>query len=187
MSDSGEPKHWPFELFDPATFKPPIRKVSRVFLHCSAWDGKAVGQKLAETINEWHLANGWSGVGYHFLIDHLGNVCTGRPLEETPAAQLGKDGKGNVSTIAIMTNGLWDFTEEALKSTQVLCTAIDIAYTLLSKPVTFHGHCEIDPKPCPVYNYPQLLGLDIAGTLHVDNMWTPAEISVMAKDKAAAR
>lgn len=137
----------------------------RVFLHCSAWNGQALGQELAKTINEWHLANGWSGIGYHFVIDHMGGVCTGRSLEETPAAQLGKNGDGNKNTIAIMTNGLWKFTEAALQSTYMLCMAINGAYKIANKPVTFHGHREIDPKPCPVYAYQKLLGLDEQGNM----------------------
>lgn len=185
MSDSGPPAYWPFTLFDPASFHVPQRKVTKVFLHCSAWDGKAVGQKLAETINEWHVSNGWTGIGYHFVVDHLGNICTGRPLEDTPAAQLGPDRKGNIGTIAIMTNGLWDFTADALRSTYVLCQAIDEAYKLANKAVTFHGHCELDNKPCPVYDYQALLGL-------VDNHFnacTPhsaEDVATLAREKAAS-
>lgn len=177
MSNSGAPSHWPFDIFDPSTFKMPERKVTKVFLHCSAWNGKAIGQQLAETINDWHLANGWAGIGYHFVIDHAGTVCTGRPLTETPAAQLGPDRKGNVGTIAIMTNGLWEFTEATLQSTYMLCKAIDDAYKLANKPVTFHGHCEIDPKPCPVYDYGNLLGLDVHGNFAIRNPVDPKLIA----------
>jgi len=186
MSDSGTPAHWPFVMFDPPSFKVPQRKVTRVFLHCSAWDGKVIGQQLAETINAWHLANGWRGVGYHFLVDNVGGICTGRPLEEQPAAQLGPDQRGNIATIAIMTNGLWDFQEAALASTYMLCKAIDDAYKLANTPVTFHGHCEIDPKPCPVYDYQALLGL-VDGKLNGCTPHTAADVATLAREKAAAQ
>ncbi len=185
MSDSGPPRHWPFVMFDPVTFRCPERKVERVFLHCSAWDGKVVGHQLAETINSWHLANGWSGIGYHFVVDHLGGVCTARSLEEIPAAQLGPNRNGNTGTIAIMTNGLWDFTADALRSTYVLCKAIDEAYKLMNKPVTFHGHKEIDPKPCPVYDYKALLGLDESGHLDATTPASADDVAQWALEDAA--
>lgn len=178
MVDSGPPAHWPFVLFDPPTFKKPQRKVTRVFLHCSAWDNAAFnGTALVEEINRWHIAQGWRGVGYHFLIDKQGHVATGRPLEETPAAQLGPDKMGNVATIAIMTQGLWHFTEASLKTLTVLCKAIDDEYTLNRETVTFHGHCEIDPKPCPVFDYKGLLGLDMLGHLFSNPCVSPAEVA----------
>lgn len=194
MSDSGEPAHWPFVMFDPPSFKCPQRAVTRVFLHCSAWNGKVVGQQLAETINEWHKANGWTGVGYHFLVDHVGGVCTGRDIETTPAAQLGEVPlvtpdmvhKGNVATIAIMTNGLWDFTEAALESTWVMCKCIDEAYKLAGKPVTFHGHTEIDPRPCPVYDYKSLLGLDEKGNFNIGVSNPISVVAERVREKAAS-
>lgn len=187
MVDSGAPSHWPFTMFDVAAFKCPERTVNKVFLHCSAWNGKALGQVLTSEINRWHQANGWTGIGYHFTVDHMGGVCTGRPLENTPAAQLGKNRNGNAGTIAIMTNGLWDFTAESLNSTYMLCLAIHEAYKLANKPVTFHGHTEIDPKPCPVYDYKALLGLDAFGNMNQIACVTPEIVAQMAKDKAAGK
>lgn len=184
MTDSGAPAHWPFLIFDPASFKCPARAVTKVYLHCSAWDGAALGQELAATINSWHIANGWKGIGYHFVVDNEGNICTARSLEETPAAQLGKDQRGNHGTIAIMTNGLWNFREAALQSTFMLCKAIDEAYKAANKPVTFHGHCEIDPKPCPVYDYRSLCGLDAMGNFAANTPASAEDVAEAAREKA---
>ena len=34
-----------------------------------------------EQINEWHLQNGWNGVGYHYVIRRNGDIERGRTLE----------------------------------------------------------------------------------------------------------
>ncbi len=163
---------WHFGIIFPSDFRAPARKVTRVFLHCTDSDAPTlVGLDLAEEVNRWHLANGWAGIGYHFVIDKQGAVVTGRPLELTPAAQLGEIPlvppamvhMGNVATIAISTHGSKRWTEAGMRATRELCAAIDRAYRSAGHPVTFHGHKEIDPRPCPVYPYKDLLGLDGAG------------------------
>jgi N-acetyl-anhydromuramyl-L-alanine amidase AmpD len=39
----------------------------------------------AEEIHAWHLARGWAGIGYHFVIRHNGTIERGRPLESIGA------------------------------------------------------------------------------------------------------
>lgn len=181
MSDSGPPAHWPFTKFDPTTFHIPTRRVTRVFLHCTASDNRAlVGVGLVEEINRWHIQNGWRGVGYHFLIDKEGSVMTARAIEETPAAQLGPDNMGNVATIAFSVHGLWDFTTASLQSAVAMCKSIDAAYKTAGKPVTFHGHKELDPRPCPVFDYKSLLGLDAKGNLFTQPFSLPAIVAEKA-------
>jgi len=36
------------------------------------------GDVSAQTIHGWHLARGWLGIGYHFVIRHNGNIERGR-------------------------------------------------------------------------------------------------------------
>lgn len=156
MAENG----WLFVTFDPKSFVPPARKVTRVFLHCTDCDNDNLrGVGLAAEINRWHLMNGWAGIGYHFVIDKHGVVATGRSLEKIPAAQLGPDGLGNIATIAISTHGSRQWTAEELLATRNLCAAINTAY-LPTVPVTFWGHTELDPRPCPIYRWGALLGLD---------------------------
>lgn len=156
-----------FEYTEPTLFVPPKRAVRKVYLHCTASDlGFMVGLKLVEEVNRWHLyKEHWAGVGYHLLIDKKGSIMTGRDLEYQPAAQLGPDNMGNVASIAITVHGNWEFTEASMHSVVAICKAIDVAYHKIGKPVTFHGHCEIDPRPCPIYDYKSLLGLDLLGNL----------------------
>lgn len=142
-------------------FNRPKRRVSRVFLHCSAHDGEHTDN--AETIDAWHKDRGWSGIGYHFFIRFDGTIEHGRPLNRTPAAQ----GGNNRGTIAICCHGGQNskpdaFTQEQFDSLKRLCADIDKVY---SGKITFHGHKEVSRKACPVYDYKSILGLDKNGYL----------------------
>ena len=141
-------------------FEKPNRHVERVFLHCSASEMDMSGQAMVDEIRRWHKARGWSDVGYHSLIDKLGEVLPGRSLERTPAAQKGH----NRGTIAIMVHGLeLDlFPAAALNACAVLCHDINKAY---EGRISFHGHCEVSAKTCPVFDYRGLLQLDRFGRM----------------------
>ena len=44
----------------------------------------------AETVHQWHLANGWAGIGYHFLIRKDGFIEQGRPMDTVGAHCYGR-------------------------------------------------------------------------------------------------
>jgi len=146
---------------DSIQFVKPNRRVDRVFLHCSASDVPA--HDTVETIREWHLGRGFNDIGYHFFIHKNGDMSQGRDIEKTPAAQRGH----NLRTIAICLHGLREekFTELQYKALKVLCLDIDKAYL---KQVSFHGHCEVSSKACPVFDYKKILKLDKYGSLGLD-------------------
>ena len=144
-------------------FQPPARRVERIFLHCSASDSVAADD--IEVIRGWHkdpppAGRGWSDIGYHFFIKKDGQIQEGRPLERMPAAQAGH----NRDTIAICVHGLAieKFTQAQYQSVIRLCSEIDEAYRDM---VTFHGHCEVSSKSCPVFPYKEVLGLDAHGSM----------------------
>jgi N-acetylmuramoyl-L-alanine amidase len=154
---------WDFRPVSPGVFRVPARRVTRVFLHCTDSDTETsdyFGAKLAATIDGWHKANGWVGIGYHFVVDKIGQVITGRPLELVPAAQLGPDGLGNVGSIAISTHLSKRWTGAELAGTRDLVAAIDAAYRAAGQSIEVWGHTEIDPRPCPVYPWRDVMGLD---------------------------
>lgn len=145
-------------------YRPPRRAIRRVFLHCSASDaagGAFAGEALVEMVRGWHLKRGFSDVGYHWLIDRAGQIAAGRDLERIPAAQA----PHNTGTLALMVHGLSGFTEDSLLACARLCAAINAAH---GGGVTFHGHCEVSDKTCPVFDYRALLGLDRAGRMPLD-------------------
>lgn len=145
-------------------FTKPKRPVSRVFIHCSASDetGPAYeGIGLVKTIDGWHRARKFNGIGYHYVIDKAGRILPGRGLEITPAAQEGN----NAGTIAICVHGLdvAKFTAAEFESLLTLCKEINSAY---NGSITFHGHREVNKfKTCPVFDYRKVLSLDQYGRM----------------------
>ena len=140
-------------------FSKPDREIDRVFIHCSASSLKS--HDNVEVIRGWHLKNGWSDIGYNYYITFDGIIHRGRDVEITPAAQRGH----NTGTIAICLSGLRenDFTQEQFESLRNLCEQIDDRIP----DVTFHGHCEVSDKECPVFDYRSVLGLDHLGGMSV--------------------
>ena len=142
-----------------AAFSKPRRKVSRVFVHCSASDRKS-HDNLA-TIRRWHVkGRGWSDVGYHYVITQDGKVHEGRPLRRIPAAQRGH----NTGSLAICCTGHRRFTARQMRSLIDLCMEIHEAY---GARVTFHGHREVANKACPVFGYRSVLALDSNGRMQL--------------------
>ena len=142
-------------------FAKPTRRVDRVVLHCSANDDETLsGQALVDEIRRWHKKRGWTDIGYHYLIDKHGNVMRGRDISRMPASAKGH----NPRTIAIMVHGLeLDlFPEDALDACQALCADINEAY---EGRISFHGHCEVSAKTCPVFDYKSVLDLDHFGRM----------------------
>ncbi|MBL0721627.1 MAG: N-acetylmuramoyl-L-alanine amidase [Sulfurovum sp.] len=143
-------------------FKKPRRRVERVFIHCSASDNSK--HDNISTIKRWHLARGFSDIGYHFFIHKDGKISKGRSIEKTPAAQRGN----NSGTIAICLHGLQKekFTNLQFDAVRAICTDINNAYF---KSISFHGHREVAAKACPVFDYKKVLKLDKFGSLGLDS------------------
>lgn len=142
-------------------FVKPDRDVWAVYLHCSASDADYEADELYEFIRRIHVdENGWSDVGYHYMIDKKGTLMAGRSLEKTPAAQAGH----NTGSIAIMLHGLdkGGFTQAQFDSLKALCNGINEGYR---GRITFHGHCEVSDKTCPVFDYKAVIDLDRFGRM----------------------
>mgnify|MGYP003677575917 CR=1 FL=1 len=61
----------------------PKRTINKIIVHHSA-SGSAV--TTVEKIRKWHVeGNGWSDIGYHFIVHLDGSVHAGRPVERSGA------------------------------------------------------------------------------------------------------
>lgn len=69
-----------------------MRTINEIILHCSATtEGRDVS---TEEIRRWHVrSNGWSDIGYHFVIELDGEVKVGRPVARVGAHVKGRNRK----------------------------------------------------------------------------------------------
>lgn len=56
-----------------------MRKINLAVIHCTATE-EGINYVVAD-IRRWHLARGFSDIGYHFLIHLDGTIERGRPIE----------------------------------------------------------------------------------------------------------
>lgn len=118
-------------------------EVEYIIIHCSA-SPQGRGDD-AETIHAWHLANGWSGIGYHCVILEDGTIENGRPLY-----WIGSHARGyNTKSIGVCLIGEGVYT---LQQWHALRTHI---FKLLEKfpQAKVVGHNELDDnKDCPMFD-----------------------------------
>lgn len=67
-----------------------MRQIDEIILHCAdtrpSWMQYEDARGKVQEIRRWHVQdNGWSDIGYHFVIDRDGTVVEGRPLEKAGA------------------------------------------------------------------------------------------------------
>lgn len=126
-----------------------------IVIHCSdSPHGRSDG---AETIHEWHIENGWDGIGYHYVINEFSQLEFGRPTYWDGAHVRGY----NKDSLGICLIGVDFFTESQFATLTRL-----LRYLVKKHPgVAIKGHYELDDsKTCPNFDVPLWLqerGFDI--------------------------
>lgn len=105
----------------------------------------------AQIIDKWHKRNGWTGIGYHFLVRKVGGIVeTGRPLDTIGAHCLNH----NSDTIGICFEGDFDkekMSAEQLKTGQELIANIRSTY---GKDIKIVRHKDLMATDCPGKYFP---------------------------------
>lgn len=102
-----------------------------------------------QDIHAWHLANGWAGCGYHYLVRKDGSIYTGRPENAIGAHCPGE----NDHSIGICAEGKYMVEQMP----QVQKQAIIELSTYIKKKYGINkvgGHKEFYSTDCPGTNYP---------------------------------
>jgi len=132
-----------------------MRKINLIVWHCSATPPSMdIG---AEKIREWHVdVNGWSDIGYHWIIRRDGTVDKGRDESRS-----GAHAKGfNANSIGVCLVGGVDsrqnpesnFTRAQYEAAFALKDDLDARYS----GVEHKGHNELSTKACPSLNAKEL-------------------------------
>jgi N-acetylmuramoyl-L-alanine amidase len=128
-----------------------MRQINRIIIHCTATpEGR---DHTAKEIDRWHKAQGWSGIGYHYVIRLNGTVESGRPIDKVGAHVKGH----NADSIGVVYVGGCD---KAMKPKDTRTPAQKLAlrgivdgFKEKYAHATVHGHNEFDKgKACPSFN-----------------------------------
>ena len=132
-----------------------MRAINKIIIHCSA---TPEGQDFTvQQIRQWHTApkpkgNGWSDIGYHFVIYRDGSVHKGRPLEQIGAHTLGY----NANSIGICYIGgcAADGSPKDTRTEAQKTALIKLVAELKARfpKAMVHGHNEFAAKACPSFN-----------------------------------
>lgn len=105
----------------------------------------------ASEIHQWHLNNGWSGIGYHFVIRKDGTVERGRPESKIGSHCL------NHNSYTIGINVVGDLeknnpTQQQLESLYKLVADMCEKYKITPSSTTIVGHKDKMSTTCPGKN-----------------------------------
>lgn len=119
-------------------------KTERIILHHA--DAKECS---AEDIHRWHLANGWSGAGYHFLVRKDGSIYRLRPEDKVGAHAYGS----NYNSIGICFEG--NYMEEEMSDVQKQAGKELVAYLKKKYNIkVVQAHRDVCATSCPGDRFP---------------------------------
>jgi len=121
------------------------KSTKRIIIHHSA-----SADVPASTIHQWHLNQGWSGIGYHFVIRANGMIERGRP-ENTIGSHSGPQGNGD--SIGVVLTGNFEIGAPATAQITALASLIkDLRGRYGNLAVI--GHKDVMATACPGRNFP---------------------------------
>lgn len=120
------------------------RSTSRIILHHAA-----ASKCSAQQIHSWHLANGWAGIGYHFLVRKDGSIYRGRP-EDVVGAHAGNN---NYDSIGICFEG--NFMTETMSEVQKRAGQELVQYLKDKYGISkVQKHSDVNATGCPGTHFP---------------------------------
>ena len=126
-----------------------MRAINKLIVHCS--DTPNDRDVTVEDIRDWHVnGNGWSDIGYHYVIDRDGRVHSGRPVRIAGAHCRGH----NADSIGVCLVGRDQFEDWQFDALRKLYASLLGIFTKI-KPF---GHRDFtDTKTCPNFEVKEVL------------------------------
>lgn len=102
-----------------------------------------------QDIHQWHLNNGWAGIGYHYYVRKDGSIYRGRPRDTIGAHVLGH----NNDSIGICAEGNYEVEYmPAAQWSAILALVRELKQIYPQAKVV--GHRDLMATACPGRNYP---------------------------------
>lgn len=127
------------------------RVIKEIIVHCSA---TAEGRDFTvEDIRRWHKQQGWSDIGYHYVIGRHGEKWTGRDVDVSGAHCEGH----NRNSIGVCYIGGLDAAGKKAKDTRTLQQKA-VMLSLLTElkrlypQAKIYGHRDFARKDCPCFD-----------------------------------
>lgn len=120
------------------------KSTQRIILHHAAAKNCS-----AEDIHRWHLNNGWSGAGYHFLVRKDGKIYSLRPEDKVGAHAYG----ANYNSLGICFEG--DYMQETMPKAQIKAGKELVEYLKNKYSISkIEEHKDENSTSCPGNNFP---------------------------------
>lgn len=120
------------------------KSTQRIILHHAAAQNCS-----AEDIHRWHLSNGWSGAGYHFLVRKDGKIYRLRPENKVGAHAYG----ANYNSLGICFEG--DYMKEVMPQAQIKAGRELVEYLKNKYSISkIEEHKDENSTNCPGDNFP---------------------------------
>lgn len=135
----------------PLMVKRSKRQIKEIIVHCSA---TAEGRDFTvEDIRRWHKQQGWSDIGYHYVIGRHGEQWKGRDVDVSGAHCEGH----NRNSIGVCYIGGLDETGKKAKDTRTLQQKAVLLSLLtelkrLYPDAKIYGHRDFARKDCPSFD-----------------------------------
>lgn len=124
-----------------------VREINRIVIHCAdTTPSMDVGVK---EIRQWHVAKGWSDIGYHYVITRNGVIEKGRPIEQRGAHVAGH----NDDTIGVCLVGGYGGAFDYTRTQMIALESLVMQLMLDHEALIVCGHTDLDDsKTCPNFN-----------------------------------
>jgi N-acetylmuramoyl-L-alanine amidase len=138
-------------LLIPQRWKKSCRTISEIIVHCTATpEGKPY---TVDDIRRWHKAQGWSDIGYHYVVYLDGSVHEGRDVDVAGAHCAGQNahsiGVAYVGGVAADGRTPKDTRTDAQRRNLVILLK---ALRRIYPQARIYGHRDFAEKACPSFD-----------------------------------